>query len=66
MAINKNHPDCPAYTREWNEICQKLRKELETAPPPVSGVRDESSTLIYIKYAKQLKEVQKKYAHLFD
>ena len=67
MALNKNHPDCPAYTREWEELCRQMDEEIEKLPPPMLGARDgDGIGTIHKKYAKMIKELQRKYRHLFE
>lgn len=69
--LNKSHPDCAEYTKKYNELWDsyvKFKEEEEAKYPNWTGLDHPANSVIvpaFRKMCADIKELQKKYSHLF-
>lgn len=66
MAINKNHPDYPVYIKKCKALTEYYDKEARKVRIYNRKMFDGPECQIHKKYCKELKKIQKEYAHLFQ
>lgn len=63
--VNKKHPDYEKYVNECNDVRDKMIEELSAVEQPKVKGFDGPNVAIHKKFAKKIKEIQKKYSYLF-
>ncbi len=73
--LNKSHPDCAKYKKEWDELFRQMNEEMEIfenemrkkiPPEKLRYMRDwASNSGIRKKYMSKIRELQERYSYLY-
>lgn len=62
--INNEHPDFKKYKREYELLIEEMDKEISNVSSDRPHTKDGEYSRIQVEYAKKLKKLQAKFAHL--
>ena len=63
--VDKNHADFAKYKAEFATLVKEEEKELSEIETPANHSQDGPKEIVKKRYHTKIKELQKKYKHLF-